>query len=262
MSLPPIIYHVFSRPLPYLPTLLLQQKIHELQLQKRRETAGSHPDVLLLLEHRPVYTAGRRQAEKEMPEDAARLRGLGADFVSTQRGGQITYHGPGQIVGYPLLDLGRMRLSIRDYICKLQTTMKHHLLENYNVTSVESDNTGVFLSTHRKVASIGVQVRHRLTSHGFAYNVTREPLAWFMQVLACGLADVKAACISEAAGQDVTIQHDLEKFILVFARVFGRQLIKIDGSKDSQIIDMIGELEEEAVARGHWPHYPDGPRVT
>ncbi|KIJ42414.1 hypothetical protein M422DRAFT_171237, partial [Sphaerobolus stellatus SS14] len=239
----------------------LQQKLHEYQLQQRRAVPGSHPDILLLLEHRPVYTAGRRQNEAEISEEAERLCRLGADFVSTKRGGQTTYHGPGQVVGYPLFDLGRMHLSIAQYICKIQTSMKRHLLENYGIQSTESDNTGVFLSPTRKIGSIGVQVRHRLTNHGLAYNVTPEPLKWFDQVVACGLTDVKAACISEAAGRDVSVQDDLTAFIPVISRVFDRELLALDLSQEGTVELSIRELEQEAEQCKPWPTTPLSPFV-
>ena len=121
MTLPPIFYHCFKTPLPYSLALSLQERIHGLQ-KLARLASRSHRDYLLLLEHRPVYTFGRRQLEssEEVAAEALRLKGLGADCVSTQRGGQTTYHGLGQIVGYPLLDLGRSSppMGIREYICR------------------------------------------------------------------------------------------------------------------------------------------------
>ncbi|KAI0311452.1 hypothetical protein OF83DRAFT_1030825, partial [Amylostereum chailletii] len=178
----------FTTPLPYARTLHLQESIHALQLLQRR-TGSHHTDVLLLLQHRPVYTGGRRQTSLELAHERARLETLGADFVATQRGGQTTYHGPGQITGYPLLDLGRAQpaTSVRDYICRLERTLRLHLREAHGLAHHASAHTGVFLDARTKVGSIGVQVRHRLTSHGFALNVTREPRAWFDAVVACGL---------------------------------------------------------------------------
>ena len=126
----PILYHIFKRPLPYLPTLALQEFIHafQLRLSHRLDTspadvnkppnAANYPDVLLLLEHRPVYTAGRRQNEDVLRDEKTRLEKYGADWVATQRGGETTYHGPGQIVGYPLFDLERM--DVRTLICFLK----------------------------------------------------------------------------------------------------------------------------------------------
>lgn len=106
MSLP-ILFHYFSTPLPYLRTLALQQSIHDLQLQYRRK-GWQPPDVLLLLQHRPVYTGGKRQYETALADERSRLRDLGADWIPTSRGGQTTFHGPGQLVAYPLMDIGRM----------------------------------------------------------------------------------------------------------------------------------------------------------
>ena len=111
MSLSPILTHFFPRPLPYLRTLAAQNKIHAIQLEQRRTDPVNTPDVMLLLEHRPVYTAGRRQKVEDLLLERSRLEGIGADWVQTDRGGQTTYHGPGQLTVYPLLDLGRMKVS-------------------------------------------------------------------------------------------------------------------------------------------------------
>jgi lipoyl(octanoyl) transferase 2 len=253
MALRPIACHIFPRPLPYTPTLALQQQIHELQLQQRRSSLGSNQDILFLLQHRPVYTAGRRQTYSEVNDESRRLRHMGADFVATRRGGQMTYHGPGQVVGYPLFDLGRMRLSIAQYICKLQTLLKDHFLHRYGIASIDSDNTGVFLKPDVKIASIGVQVRHRLTSHGFAYNVSHEPLEWFNQVVACGLADVKAGCVVDAVGRQVSVQEDLEALLGTVSRVFDREVVLLDITQTGQLEDAIRELEATAEHLGAPP---------
>lgn len=101
--------------------------------------------------------------------EGARLRPLGADAVSTLHGGQTTYHGHGQLVGYALLDLGRTSplIGMRGHIVMMQTALKTHLKEAHGVKTSLHDNTGVFLDENTKIASIGVQVRHRLTTHGF-----------------------------------------------------------------------------------------------
>lgn len=120
MSLRPILFHIFKKPLPYIPTLALQEQIHALQASSRANKpevtenslkSSTHEDVLLLLEHRPVYTAGRRQDAEELATERDAVVRSGADWVSTQRGGETTYHGPGQIVGYNLFDLTRMGVS-------------------------------------------------------------------------------------------------------------------------------------------------------
>lgn len=255
MSLPPILYHYFPRPLPYLRALQLQESIHALQLQQRRSSSASaspshHQDILLLLQHKPVYTGGRRQTQSETASERARLTALGADFVLSQRGGELTYHGPGQIVGYPLLDLGGRRtksatIGIRDYICRLQRVLSLHLREAHGLAPVTSEHTGVFLGQYEKVASIGVQVRHRLTTHGFAMNVTHEPRAWFDQVVACGLADVKAASIEGATGRKVDVGTEVPGIVERFGRVMGRQMVPLQ-PESSELSKLVYALEQES----------------
>lgn len=102
-----LVCHFFSKPVPYSSALRLQENLHQLQLARRNGNV-EYPNLLLLLEHRPVYTTGRRQIGLDLAAEQTRLESLGADWVPTNRGGETTYHGPGQIVAYPLLDLARM----------------------------------------------------------------------------------------------------------------------------------------------------------
>lgn len=254
LKLPPIFYHYFSRPLPYLRALQLQESIHALQLRQRRSGASQHDDVLLLLQHTPVYTGGRRQTESETASQRARLTSLGADFVLSRRGGQLTYHGPGQIVGYPLLDLGRTSpaLGIRDYICRLQRALSLHLREAHGLDPAESAHTGLFLSEHEKVASIGVQVRHRLTSHGFAMNVTHEPRAWFDEVVACGLADVKAASIEGATGKKLDVEGEIPGIVKQFGQVMERQMVplQVGTGELGELGELVYAVEQEIKCDG------------
>lgn len=263
MGLPPIFYHYFRRPLPYLKTLSLQEEIHRLQLLQRG-ASGTHRDVLLLLQHRPVYTAGRRQLA-ETPEvalEAKRLRDLGADFITTRRGGEITYHGPGQIVGYPLIDLSRYTppMGIRDYICRMQKVLQAHLLEEHGIRHAPSEHTGVFLDERTKIASIGVQVRHRLTSHGFAMNITQEPLPWFDCVVACGLEGVKAGCIADArtkqSPKNISVGTEVGGIVNRFGRIFEREVIKLNVDVDGEMEAAIREVEVDAKEAGDWVPAP------
>lgn len=262
MFMPPIFYHIFKTPLPYARTLALQEQLHAIQLARRRSLA--HQDILLLLEHRPVYTAGRRQlvTSPEVQAEEQRLTRIGADFVATRRGGQITYHGPGQIVGYPLLDLGRYAppMGIRAYICKMQQTLEAQLLERHGVAHVPRDDTGVFLDAATKVASIGVQVRHRLTTHGFSINVTREPLAWFERVVACGLTDVKAGCIADAdtvLPGDVSVEGEMDGLVERFGRVYERRMERLVLEDDKEVGEAIRAVEEAARDAEEWKRHPD-----
>jgi lipoate-protein ligase B len=232
-SLPPIFVHYLKHPVRYAPGLALQEHIHAWQLS-RRHLDGSHPDVLLLLQHAPVYTAGRRQTDAELDSERDRLAELNkttgeapADFVHTQRGGQLTYHGPGQLVGYPLLDLGRTTppTGIREYICGLQTGLKRYLSERHGIQTSTSEHTGVFLDERTKLGSIGVQVRHRLTTHGFAINITNEPLSWFNKIVACGLVDVRAGSVQSALnGKQLDVETEAHALVDTLGTVLGRKM--------------------------------------
>ena len=262
MALPPILYHIFPRPLPYMPTLRLQNAIHGLQLASRRKSPPSHSDYLFLLQHTPVYTAGRRQTESTLTLERERLTSLGADFVLTERGGQLTYHGPGQLVGYPLIDLGRTSppIAIRDYICLLQRTLKNVLASRHGIKPSAgplSNEAGVFVDAGRtKLASVGVQVRHRLTTHGIAMNVNREPLQWFGQIVACGLEGVKAGCIQDkrtVGTGALGVEHEAKAFAEEFGKVFGREMKPLQETnvEDEDVADVkaLVEVVEEISRR-------------
>ncbi|TFK34825.1 hypothetical protein BDQ12DRAFT_688914 [Crucibulum laeve] len=254
MTVPPILYHYFRLPLPYVQTLALQERIHRIQLALR----PAHKDILLLLQHRPVYTAGRRQTEDSTRDERNRLTKIGADFVTATRGGQLTYHGPGQIVGYPLLDLSRYvpTMGARDYVCRMQKMLQLHLKEAHGIEHAPSEHTGVFLDSKTKIASIGVQVRHRLTSHGFAYNVTPEPVAWFDRIVACGLDDVKAGCIAKAKNTQVNIEDEIPGLVNAFGRMYERDIVPIQLEQEGELGEAILEMEQEAERMGEWPHAP------
>ncbi|KAE9399265.1 lipoyltransferase [Gymnopus androsaceus JB14] len=252
----PILYHFFRTPLPYARTLALQEQIHALQLSQRQ--LGAHKDVLLLLEHRPVYTAGRRQNQDSVRDEKLRLTNIGADFISTSRGGELTYHGPGQIVGYPLLDLSRYSptMGIRDYICRMQKTLELHLRQNHGIAPCTSEHTGVFLNPTTKIGSIGVQVRHRLTTHGFSLNITAEPVAWFNQVVACGLADVRAGSIEGVKGRPISLKDEIPGLVELFGKLYEREMVEMDTSNEGELGQAVQEMEEEARRVGSWATAP------
>ncbi|KAF9270551.1 lipoyltransferase [Marasmius fiardii PR-910] len=268
MSRPPILYHFFQKPLPYARILALQEQLHHVQLYLRRSTPEKAKDVLLLLEHRPVYTTGRRQTEQDgfIIGEKERLKRTGADFELTKRGGELTYHGPGQVVGYPLLDLSHAgpwssTLSIRDYICFLQRTLTSHL-RSHEIPTSSSEHTGVFLDESTKIASIGVQVRHRLTTHGFAMNVTREPEKWFEKVVACGLVGVKAGSIEGAlqsrnrAQEGMSVAMEIPNLVSRFGEVFGREMVELNLEKGGEIEEAIQSVQSEVTELSEWSREP------
>ena len=256
MSLRPILYHYFSRPLPYVQTWALQERIHQLQLDLRQ--SSTHPDVLLLLQHRPTYTAGRRQTDLFLHDDSTRLQNIGADFVTATRGGQLTYHGPGQLVGYPLIDLSRYTptMGARNYVYQIQRLLQTHLLKFHAIQHFPSEHTGVFLDPNKKIGSIGVQIRHRLTSHGFALNITREPLSWFNQIVSCGLIDVKAVSIESKLQKPVDINKEALGIVETFGDIFERSMVKLDLEAGGEISEAILALENDAEQAGGWLEAP------
>ncbi|MGO9752246.1 MAG: lipoyl(octanoyl) transferase LipB [Solirubrobacteraceae bacterium] len=152
-------------------------------------------DVLLLLEHRPVYTRGRRSAPGELPLGAAWYAARGIEIVDTNRGGKITYHGPGQLVGYPIV---RVSDAVA-YVRMLEQVLVGALAEQGLAARARAQDgpayTGVWVQ-ERKIASIGVHVARGVTTHGFAVNVVNDlrPFGW---VVACGLPDVEMTSIIE-----------------------------------------------------------------
>ncbi|KAJ9476260.1 Octanoyltransferase, mitochondrial [Pseudozyma hubeiensis] len=199
-------------------------------------------DTLLLLQHRPVYTEGRRH-DSENHLVSSHLRSLGADYHLTKRGGQITYHGPGQLVGYPILNLGSMNLASRCYVDRIQDSLIG-LLKSRAVETVPppDDHTGVWADEYHKIASIGIQVRHRISSHGFALNVEKRSMAGFKHIVACGIVGRNMTCLQDrldpngpfekyntyAEGQEVDREEGVESIAESykdhFAKVFGRQV--------------------------------------
>jgi lipoyl(octanoyl) transferase len=175
-------------PLPYRYALTLQHEI------RARRIAGELPDTLLLLEHPPVYTRGRRSAPGELAlgEDFYRARGI--DVVQTDRGGRVTYHGPGQLVGYPIMRVDDIGAHLRTMEAAIVAALADYDIEARSRCAEGPDYTGVWVQD-RKIASIGVHVSRGVSTHGFAVNVDVDltPFSW---VIACGLPDVTMTSIA------------------------------------------------------------------
>jgi lipoyl(octanoyl) transferase len=166
-------------------------------LRERRQ-AGELPDTLLLLEHPPVYTRGRRSGAQDLPFPDGYYRAKGIDVADTDRGGKLTYHGPGQLVGYPIMgidDIGRYLRTMEDAIV---AALAEQGIVARSRASEGIDYTGVWVG-ERKIASIGVHVSRGITTHGFAVNVDND-LDPFSSVVACGLPDVQMTSIAAELG--------------------------------------------------------------
>ncbi len=146
------------------------------------------PDTLLLLEHPAVYTRGRRSGAEDLPLGEDFYRAKGIDVVNTDRGGKLTYHGPGQLVGYPIMRIGDVGAYLRTIEGSILAALAEEGVQGRSRHHEGIDYTGVWVQA-RKIASIGVHVARGVTTHGFAVNVlnTLDPFSW---VVACGLPDV------------------------------------------------------------------------
>jgi lipoyl(octanoyl) transferase 2 len=148
------------------------------------------PPTVLTAQFHPIYTTGRRDLPSPSAEQVALLRATGADFFPASRGGLTTFHGPGQLVAYPILDLrehfpGR-GIGAREYVALLERTVQA-TLSRYGVASVTlCDAPGVWVTPERKICAVGIHMRRHITSHGIALNVDTD-LSWFEHIMACGL---------------------------------------------------------------------------
>jgi lipoyl(octanoyl) transferase len=195
--------------------------MHELA---ERRLSGEIPDTLILLEHPPVYTAGKRWSPDHLVWAEAIMRAHGAEFHLVDRGGSVTFHGPGQLVGYPIVDLGPAR-DVVAYVRKLEDVVIRAAADA-GVPGLGRNpvNSGVWAGD-RKVCAIGVRVSHaRVTLHGFALNCTTD-MSWYEAIVPCGLTDHGVASLSEVAGREVTVEEMIARVMDHFETVFGRRLV-------------------------------------
>jgi lipoyl(octanoyl) transferase len=185
---------------------------------------GERPEQLLLLEHPHVYTLGRNAAAADVVAAGDWLRARGIEVVETNRGGQVTYHGPGQLVGYPILDLAPDRRDIRRYVADLQEMLARAVGE-YGVAARpggDSAAIGVWVG-QAKLASIGVHISRWITSHGFALNVATD-LSYFSGIVPCGLRGVEMTSLERLLGRRLALAEVAATCARQCAEVFGRAL--------------------------------------
>jgi lipoyl(octanoyl) transferase len=185
--------------------LALQEEI----VARKREDRDA-ADEVLLLEHEPVYTIGRTPDKSSLLGE----KNLPHPLFAINRGGQATYHGPGQLMGYPIVDLRRCGQDLHRYLRWLEQTLIE-FLAGYQIEAKQREGlTGVWIG-HRKIASIGVGVRHWITMHGFALNVCGD-LASFGHIIPCGISDVTMTSIEKETGKSFSVVYvatAFEKFI-------------------------------------------------
>ena len=177
--------------------------------EKQREiqagvAAGENPNTLLLLEHPPVFTAGRRTSASDRPID-------GTPVINVDRGGKITWHGPGQIVGYPIVKLKNGN-DVVGFVREIEIALINTCQEFGVNAERYCERTGVWIRDakgDRKLAAIGIRVAKGVTMHGFALNVNPD-LSWFKKIVPCGIPDVEVTSLSVELGRNIAIVEILE----------------------------------------------------
>jgi len=196
------------------------------ELRRRRAEGELDHDVLLLTEHPPVVTLGRGTRTSSLPYPAAILERRGAEVFEVERGGDVTFHGPGQLVGYPIVDLTGHRRDLHWYLRRLEDTLIS-AIERLGVPAGRTPGlTGVW-TAGRKIASIGIHVKQWVTLHGFALNVTTD-LSWFDLIVPCGIEQVVMTSLAEELLREdhPALEREARQAVMeAFAEVFGYELV-------------------------------------
>src|ERR1700729_4073716 len=234
---------------PYQQAWDLQRDLHE------RRVRGEIPDACLLLEHPPVYTAGKRTGDLDRPAGDP-----GAPVIDVDRGGKITWHGPGQLVGYPILRLGEP-IDVIAYVRSVEEALMRACAEFGVATPRVEGRGGVWFcgspGPDRKVGAIGIRVSRGVTMHGFALNCDCD-LSWYDRIVPCGIRDATVTSLSAESGRPSTVADAVE--------VAERHLADVLGASRWRTVEGIAELGEgraaagatsgPASARGAGPRWP------
>ena len=202
-------------------------------LRIQRETAeellAGSAETLLLLEHEPVFTLGRNASRADVLLSERELARRGISVFETDRGGKVTYHGPGQLVGYPITRLDPERRDVKRYVTNLEETLIRALAD-FGIRGERSPLpervTSVWVGND-KIAAIGVHVARDVTTHGFALNVTDEPLAGFAGIVPCGIVDGGVTSIERVLGRAAPSLEDVRSAVVArFGDVFAREIVE------------------------------------
>jgi len=187
-----------------------------------------HPDIFLMAEHPAVFTLGRRGGLESLTVSRALIEQNGISIIQTERGGDITYHGPGQLVVYPIINLHKAKLSVSDFVDRLEAVMIDCCRDFGVATGRDDRNRGIWVGDN-KIGSIGIRVRRGVTFHGLALNVAPnfEHFSWIQP---CGLSRVGVTSVSREAGTAIDVSAVAERMIHHLQHVFGRTFVSIKPS--------------------------------
>lgn len=199
-------------------------------LEKRQK--GEIGDTLILVEHPPVITIGRGGDAANVVASKDYLENMGIDVVETNRGGDVTYHGDGQIVGYPIVGLKDLKLGVRDFVHSLEEIFIHLLKDKYSIEAGRyPEYTGVWIG-NRKITAIGLAVKRGFTMHGFAFNVNTN-LSHFQFIVPCGITDKEVTSVEKLTGEKADF-NEMNKLVLeYYCKVF-----QYDGYQELDVNNM------------------------
>jgi len=219
-------------------------------LQKRAvaaRKAGLVGDLLLLCEHPHVITQGRNGKREHLLVSDQVLRSKGVEYFETSRGGDVTYHGPGQLVGYPILNLGEVRRDVVWYVRSLEEVMIRATAEFGIAAGREPGKTGVWIQTasgaEEKLASIGVHISRWVTSHGFAYNVSTD-LLYFDLIVPCGIADCRPTSLEKLLDRSVALAEATPRIARHLGEVFGLEMRE---APREALMELLSQAERVAI---------------
>jgi lipoyl(octanoyl) transferase len=198
-----------------------------LQEDAARRVLDGGAEAVFVLEHEPVYTLGRNASAADVLLSPDRREALGVSLRETDRGGKVTYHGPGQLVGYPVLNLSPERRDVKRYVTDLEETLIRTLAD-WGIAGERSPRrervTSVWVGDE-KIAAIGVHLSRWVTTHGFALNVTNEPLPFFRGIVPCGIVDGGVTSMERLLGRSIAMDAVADAWLAHFGEVFGREII-------------------------------------
>lgn len=212
-------------------------------------------DCVLLLEHPPVFTMGRNGEAGHVPGGGARLRALGAEYVEVDRGGSVTFHGPGQLVAYPIVRLGSVfplrelprQGDVLRYVRALETALCEVAVACGVAAGLRPPYTGAWVGRD-KVAAIGVKLARGVTQHGVALNVSDEPLRWFAEVVACGIEDGGVTSLHRCgASPELTPEQVAPLLAGRLAAAFGRVPLPADARLEAAVGAALGSVQSAPI---------------
>lgn len=219
-----VVYYLRTGLIAYSEGLELQKQFAK---QLTDESKNRFKNALILMEHRPVYTVGIRDKEYTC-KDESTLRNLGADFYRTNRGGLITFHGPGQLVAYPILNLKLFKPSIRWYVCHLEKAIVD-LCAELDISATNTTDTGVWVK-NKKICAMGIHASRYITTHGLALNCDID-LKWFEYIVPCGLKNKGVTSLSNELKRPFNVTQTVPIFLNSFQKIFDCELVEISSNE-------------------------------